>query len=302
MELLNVRMRMSTAFQLQTHGQTERMNQVLEAYVCSFCDYDQSNWSELLAYAEFAYNNSVSATTGISPFYANYGYHPRSIWGIEVTAKNLTSRNYVGWIKEVHDHCREALDKARERMGKYYDRRRNEAPPFKVGDWVLLDLRNVKSRCPTKKFDHKFEGPFKVIKAVSRFAFRLELPKRWRIHNVFHILLLEPYRRPTIPGREDPTPEQVVEEVGEVEPEGEVSDDYAPKAIRDIVKLGRSVKYLVEWEGFPDTKDWTLKPYQHVVGCPELVWTYWKEHQDKPIHERFRSWGRKNDPSFMEMG
>ena len=57
-------------------GQTERTNQTLEQYIWVYSNYQQDNWSELLPLAEFAYNNAPSATTGISPFFANKGYHP----------------------------------------------------------------------------------------------------------------------------------------------------------------------------------------------------------------------------------
>jgi hypothetical protein len=57
-------------------GQTERVNQTLEQYLRVYCNYQQDNWSELLPLDEFAYNNAPSATTGISPFFANKGYHP----------------------------------------------------------------------------------------------------------------------------------------------------------------------------------------------------------------------------------
>ena len=57
------------------NGQTERANQTLEQYLWVYCNYQQSNWSYLLPVAEFAYNNAPNATTGLSPFYANKGYH-----------------------------------------------------------------------------------------------------------------------------------------------------------------------------------------------------------------------------------
>ena len=170
MEMLGIQTKMSTAFRPQTDGQTERMNQVLEAYIRTFCNYDMSNWSELLPYAEFAYNNSEASATGFSPFYANFGYNPRSAWGLEAEPKNPTATNYIKWIQEVHNRCKDSLITARERMGKYYDKRRQEAPPFKVGDLVLLDMRNIKKRRPAKKFDHKQEGPFKIIKVISPTA------------------------------------------------------------------------------------------------------------------------------------
>jgi len=55
--------------------QTEHMNQTLEQYLHVYYNYQQDNWSELLPFVEFAYNNALSATTGVSPFFANKGYH-----------------------------------------------------------------------------------------------------------------------------------------------------------------------------------------------------------------------------------
>ena len=57
------------------NGQTEHMNQTLEQYLCVYCNYQQDNWSELLPLMEFAYNNTPSTTTSVSPFFTNKGYH-----------------------------------------------------------------------------------------------------------------------------------------------------------------------------------------------------------------------------------
>jgi len=67
---------MSTAFHPQTDGKTERLNQTIEAYLRAFVAKDQDDWVNLLPMAEFAYNNSVTTGNGMSPFYANYGFHP----------------------------------------------------------------------------------------------------------------------------------------------------------------------------------------------------------------------------------
>jgi len=56
-------------------GQTKCMNQTLKQYLHVYCNYQQDNWSELLSLVEFVYNNAPSATTGVSPFFANKGYH-----------------------------------------------------------------------------------------------------------------------------------------------------------------------------------------------------------------------------------
>src|SRR5690606_24229284 len=70
--LLNIKQNMSTSFHPQTDGQTERVNGILEQYLRGYCNYQQDNWNDLLTTAEFAYNNTVSSTTKVSPFFANY--------------------------------------------------------------------------------------------------------------------------------------------------------------------------------------------------------------------------------------
>ena len=42
-----------------------------------------------------------------------------------------------------------------------------------------------------RKLEAKFLNPFWVLHPVGKQAYKLKLPKKWRIHNVFHISLLE---------------------------------------------------------------------------------------------------------------
>ena len=53
------------------------MNSVLEQYLRMYCDFQQTDWASPLPMAEFSYNNSQHPATTLSPFYANYGFHPR---------------------------------------------------------------------------------------------------------------------------------------------------------------------------------------------------------------------------------
>src|SRR5690606_29976287 len=77
-KLLKIDQRFSTAYHPQTDGQTERINAILEQYLRAYVNYQQDNWNDFLALAEFMYNNTISVGIGnISPFFANYGYAPR---------------------------------------------------------------------------------------------------------------------------------------------------------------------------------------------------------------------------------
>jgi len=72
-------------------------------------------------------------------------------------------------------------------MSHHYDKWSNEAPKMKVGDLVMLSSKNLRTRHPSKKLDHKMQGPFKIEKVVSPNAVMLKLPRQWRLHNVFHV-------------------------------------------------------------------------------------------------------------------
>jgi transposase InsO family protein len=73
---LGIETRLSSAYHPQTQGQVENLNKWMETYLRIFCGQRQQDWVEWLPLAEFAYNNHTHPTTGTSPFYANYGYHP----------------------------------------------------------------------------------------------------------------------------------------------------------------------------------------------------------------------------------
>ena len=73
---LGIERRLSTAFNLQKDGQTERTNAILEQCLRAYVNYLPDNWNKLLPLAEFAYNNGYQETIQTTPFYANYIRNP----------------------------------------------------------------------------------------------------------------------------------------------------------------------------------------------------------------------------------
>jgi hypothetical protein len=65
---LGLKPRMSTAYHPQTDGQSEIANAGVEQYLRIYCCYHQNDWLQYLSLAEFAINNSVSASTTLTPF------------------------------------------------------------------------------------------------------------------------------------------------------------------------------------------------------------------------------------------
>src|SRR5882762_1897438 len=77
--LLGVEQAMSMAYHPQTDGQTERVNQSLEQYLCAYTSIRQNNWLQHLTMAKFAHNNRLHSTINHMPFFALMGFHPRSL-------------------------------------------------------------------------------------------------------------------------------------------------------------------------------------------------------------------------------
>jgi len=85
---------------------------MLEQYLCVYCNYQQDNWPELLPLAEFAYNNAPNATTGVSPFFANKGYHPNLIVYPEQDIASSRARDFIVDLDELQSTLKTEIAKA----------------------------------------------------------------------------------------------------------------------------------------------------------------------------------------------
>jgi len=195
---------MSTAYHPQTGGQTERTNQVLEGCLRNFVNYDQDDWYQMLPLAEYAYNNSKTSADKLTPFFTNYGFHPQTEWMKEREAKNPGPTMYTHWMKTVQENARTTLKQTREAIKKYDDRKAPPQPDIETGELVMLKAKNIKRKRPTKKFTPRWYSPFKVLEKKGNRAFKLDIPACWKIHPVFHVSLLEPYKVSDRPNREQP--------------------------------------------------------------------------------------------------
>jgi len=93
-------------------GQTKPTNQTLEQYLQVYCNYQQENWSKLLPLAEFTYNNTLSDTTGITPFFANKGYHLNLTVHLEHNLASAHACDFVTDLDELHQQLRQKIAKA----------------------------------------------------------------------------------------------------------------------------------------------------------------------------------------------
>jgi hypothetical protein len=276
LQLCDIKSNLSTSFHPQSDGQTERVNQVLEQYLRVFCHHQQNDWADLLPFAEFTYNNAKHASTQMSPFYANYGYHPRMsiVERNPAQEENPTAEELVARLERTHQALRVNLQQAQENYKKYYDAHVNDDPQFQVGDLVWLSRKNIATNRPSAKLDAKRLGPFKILEVIgeAKSAYKLELPPRMRIHPVFHVSLLTKYYANEIPGRTQPPPPPIV--IAETE-------EYEVEQILDSRVHYNRLQYFVDWKGYsPEERTW--EPAAHLTHAPELVAEYHRAFPRRP--------------------
>jgi len=168
---------------------------------------------------------------------------------------NPAGRNYGHWMVSVHAFCKTTLERTRERMSRHYDKKSKEAPIMQVGDLVMLSSNNLRTQCPSKKLDHKMQGPFEIEKVVSPNAIMLKLRRRWRLHNVFHISLLEPYHILSKASCAPPDPERVRNEADEMDIDVEEVQWEIDEIMGSSYDQDGNVKYLKKWVGFPEEEN-----------------------------------------------
>ena len=174
-------------------GQTERTNQTLEQYLCVYCNYQQDNWSELLPLAEFAYNNAPSATTGVSPFFTNKGYHLNITVHPERDIASSRACDFAIDLNELQSTLKAEISVAQQHYQKSANTRRSPASDFKVGDKVFVKAQFFRTTRPSKKLSEKYLRPYKIISQPSTLLFTLRLPESMcSVHPVFYMSMLEP--------------------------------------------------------------------------------------------------------------
>jgi hypothetical protein len=229
----------SSAYHPQTDGQTEVVNRTIEMYLRCFTSSSPRQWAKWLPWVEFCYNTGFHSATKKTPFEIVYGRSPPPLLpytpGTTRSAaveETLKTRDVI--LKEV----RQQLLEAQNRMKQVYDKDHKEQE-FSEGEWVYLKLhgyrQNSVQRRQHPKLAPKFYGPYRIVKQISPVAYRLALPPKAKIHDVFHVSVLKKWVGVGVPIQDDLPP--VVED-----------RQLTPQAILDQRLQQGNPEILVYWK------------------------------------------------------
>ena len=214
------------------------------------------------------------------PFKLNCGYYPWVSYEeeIDLCSKSKSADKLSAKLRELMTVCQENLHHAQELQKRAHDKG-VKPKSYAPSDKVWLNRKYLKTKW-NRKFEAKFFGPFRVLHSVGRQSYKLKLPKKWRVHDVFDVSLLEqdPIRK-----------ERVDKKVTELDFEAWNSEEYKVEVIwNSAVYVNKSksshlpgLDYLIAWKGYPEEEN-TWEPFSAIQHLQNLISSFHKNHLEKP--------------------
>ena len=143
---------------------------------------------------------------------------------------------------------------------------------FLVRDMVWLQSKNVKIHQQSQKLGPKQLGPFAVTEVISDLDYYLQLLTALKLHDVFHINRLSPWKGNDINGQEPPSPDPLLVE-------GE--EEYEVGHIHEICKMGYTLKALVRGKGYSEGDD-TWELLKNLDHTSEALADFYCHHPGAP--------------------
>ena len=140
---------------------------------------------------KFAYNNAKNASTSHTLFKLNYDYHPYVFFekNTNLCLKSKLADKLSVELRDLMTICQRNLHPT-QKFQKETHNKDIKPRSYASDNKIWLNSKYIKTK-QNRKLKAKFFEPFQVLYYVSKQAYKLKLPKKWKIHNVFNVLLLE---------------------------------------------------------------------------------------------------------------
>ena len=288
------KLKFSTAYHPQTDGASERAIRTVVDTVRCCLEGIHEHWDRHLDSVELAYNSSVNASTGVTPFELVYGFNPRLPHDLGAP-QNDPPGAFLDRRIALRLRAADAILETLRRQAAQIDQHRRPIN-LKTGDYVWLSTKNLNLAYPNK-FAPKYLGPFEVARVLpSGNACQLVLPPTIRVHaSTFNTSQL----------REHAARSAALGSSAAAPPPPAFVDSQGPSFIIDKIVLHEIrrgiVRYLVRWQGYTAADDtWELESTfikQH--GGRIAIADYRARRAVVDQHARYANRGSKfgrNDP------
>jgi len=187
-DLMNIHKSFTTAYRPMSDGGAEAAVKIVKNLLRGFCYDKPQQWPDLLQQCLFAYRTSKHSSTGYSPFFLHRGHSPRIPMDILLGTFNHKqfknqqeyAYNLFKTLKDTYNHVEEKLNQTREFAKTKYDKRA-KVVQFEPGQFVYV-WRPRPPHIKNKFFNH-FYGPYRIIKKITEFTYKIDVGKS-RMHDV----------------------------------------------------------------------------------------------------------------------
>ena len=141
---LEIKRQLSMAYHPQTDGQTERINQEIGTFLQHYMNYQQDDWTNWLAAAEFQYNNKRHMAIERTPFKLNFERHS---WKGDLMVKMDIPQveDFLIRLQNSWEQATKVMEKAQKNMKKQFDKKRRNLQGLKVSNNMWLENKNIHS-------------------------------------------------------------------------------------------------------------------------------------------------------------
>lgn len=228
-KLTGIKLKLSSAYHLQTDGSSECTNKTINQYIRYHVRRNQKGWVRALPQVRFDIMNSVNASTGFSNFQIRLGRSPHIIPPIVPNAltppssdehHTLQAQKLILQIETDVSEAKDNLLWAKVFQMHYANLNRSPDIPFAVGDQVMLSTLHRRQQFKKKgkkraaKFVPCYDGPYNIIDAhIATSNYTLELPNSPNTYPTYHASELKafvPNNASLFPSHELLNPQPVV--------------------------------------------------------------------------------------------
>lgn len=119
--------------------------------------------------AEFAASNHINISTGVTLFFADYGFHPRTeiespeTYKEDQKAELLAVDKIVCRQEKIMSFLQDQLAWSQDEQTQFANRNRQPHLEYKIGNKVYVDARHFASEQDKKSLDLKNAGPWEIV-------------------------------------------------------------------------------------------------------------------------------------------
>ena len=198
-KLLHIHKTRTTPYHPQCDGLAERFNRTFLTMLATSVQKHRFEWEQHVRPVCMAYNTSVQASTGYTPFYLMFGRQARLPFDLMFGLSNTQDKVATDYAQHLQSSLHEAYQQVCDTMGvcqqrqkELYDRKVH-GEPFQVNDLVWLHSPAL-GRGQSRKLRHPWTGPYKVVKVLSQTTYQIRCLNRGRTCKTVHFDRLKKYQ------------------------------------------------------------------------------------------------------------